>query len=278
MTIKKHIPNAITCGNLICGCFAIVCAFNSNLTWSGYLVIIAAVLDFFDGFIARLLKVSSPIGKELDSLADMVTFGVVPGVVMFQMISNSSSNLTMYLSAIPSDAWYTTSLPAHTSYIAFLIPLFSAIRLAKFNVDTRQSDAFIGVPTPANAILICSLPLVIDQLTPREMDLSFAITTAFSFVINSVPSEFLPLVILYNPYFLIGLTILMSYLLISNITLFALKFKNYSWRDNQVRYLFLIISLILLIVFQFVAMPFIIILYISMSVISNIINKKIPNA
>jgi len=249
MQIKKHIPNAITCGNLICGCFAIVSAFNGNLVLSGYLVLIAAVLDFFDGFFARLLKVISPIGKELDSLADVVTFGVVPGIVMFQMISNSNSNLAMYLSVMHSGAWYETPIPGYVSYIAFAITLFSALRLAKFNVDPSQSDNFIGVPTPANAILICSLPLVIDQITPQEIDMSMAITAAFSFVSHSVPNEFLPLIVLHNSYFLIGITILMSYLLISSISLFALKFKNYSWTDNKIRYLFLIISLILFIVF-----------------------------
>ncbi|MGQ0827684.1 MAG: CDP-alcohol phosphatidyltransferase family protein [Bacteroidota bacterium] len=278
--IKKNIPNAITCGNLICGCLAIVCAFNGNLVWSGYLVLIASVLDFFDGFFARLLKVISPIGKELDSLADVVTFGVVPGVVMFHMIKQGfsyQSTISQSHGFIPSSYDLNYSQQEIYGYIGFVITLFSAIRLAKFNVDTHQSDSFIGLPTPANAIFICSLPLVIDQLTP-EIDMSLAITAAFSFVSQSVPTEFLPLIILQNPYFLMGVTILMSYLLISNITLFALKFKNYSWRDNKIRYLFLIFSLILLIVFQFIAFPFIIVLYIIMSVINNIVSRKIPNA
>ena len=273
MNIKQHIPNTITCGNLFCGCLAIVCAFNAELALSGYFVIVAAVLDFFDGFFARLLKVSSPIGKELDSLADMVTFGVVPGVVMFQMIKGS-------LPAFGILSGWETGISPQTislvSYSGFLVTLFSALRLAKFNVDPRQSDSFIGVPTPAIALLICSIPLLIEQLTPK--DIGSVISAAFSFLNNSIPSESWPLAILHHPYFLIGLTVLTSFLLISNIHLFALKFKNYAWGDNRIRYIFLIISVILFIVFQFVALPFIIILYIIMSVIDNIANRKIPNA
>jgi hypothetical protein len=126
--------------------------------------------------------------------------------------------------------------------------------------------------------LICSLPLVIEQLTPKEVDISMAISAAFSFVNHSVPNELLPLAIIQNPYFLLGITVLMSYLLVAELPLFALKFKNFKWTDNKIRYIFLIISVLLLIVFQFVAMPFIIILYILMSIINNIINRKIPNA
>lgn len=145
MYIKKNIPNAITCCNLLCGCLAIIQATNGNLLWAAYLVGMAAVFDFFDGFAARLLKVSSPIGKDLDSLADMVTFGVVPGIVMFKMIRLGLRLDKEGFDLIEENPWIT--------YIVFMIPIFSALRLAKFNHDTRQTEAFIGLPTPANAIM-----------------------------------------------------------------------------------------------------------------------------
>lgn len=242
MNIKKHIPNAITCGNLFCGCLAIVCAFKGDLVWTAYLVGIAAVLDFFDGFVARILKVGGELGKQLDSLADMVTFGVVPGVVMYQMINSSS----IRIGCIPTPINEYSSI---IQYFGFLITIFSCIRLAKFNIDTRQTNSFIGVPTPANTILICSIPLI-----------------------NHFQPDFLS--ITSRTYFLIGLTIIMSYLLIAELPLFAMKFKNFGWADNKIRYSFLIISVILLILFQFIAIPFIIFLYIVLSIINNMMNKS----
>ncbi len=241
MQIKKHIPNVITCGNLFCGCLAIISAFKGDLVWSAYLVGIAAVFDFFDGFAARLLNVHSEIGKQLDSLADMVTFGVVPGVVMFFLLSNAIAN-------------NSSEFPSWLIFAAFLITIFSAVRLAKFNVDTRQTSSFIGVPTPANAILICSIPLI-QFFQPTIGDFNL-------------------LLILQNPWRLLGLTILMSYLLIAEIPLFALKFKNFGWADNKIRFTFLIISVLLLILFQFIAIPFIIFLYIILSVVNNILSRE----
>lgn len=249
MNIKKHIPNAITCGNLFCGCLAIVCAFNGNLVWTAYLVGIAAVLDFFDGFVARLLKVGGEMGKQLDSLADMVTFGVVPGMVMFFMLHNAMRRFVNYT---PSGMAYNT-LNGNWLLLAFIITIFSALRLAKFNIDTRQTNSFIGVPTPANTILICSLPLI-NKFQP----------IVWGFNVQTITE---------NLYFLIGLTLLMSYLLVAELPLFALKFKNFGWADNKIRYSFLIISVILLILFQFIAIPFIIFLYIVLSIISNLTNK-----
>jgi len=263
MNIKKHIPNAITCGNLLCGCLAIVKAFEGNLVWAAYLVGIAAVLDFFDGFAARMLKVSSPIGKDLDSLADMVTFGVVPGVVMFQLIKISLSVLmvdgpalngwTVYPpSAVAHDgitesASYLSFFESNVSYIAFLIPIFSAIRLAKFNNDTRQTDSFIGVPTPANAMVICSLPLILAY-------------SDYTFIANI--------------YFLSVLAVVMSFLLVAELPLFALKFKHFKWQGNEIRFVFLGLSLVMLITLQFVGIPLIIIMYILLSVINNVFLKK----
>lgn len=236
MKIKKHIPNAITCGNLICGCIAIVQIFEGNLIIASYLVGLAAVLDFFDGFAARLLKVSSPIGKDLDSLADMITFGVVPGILLFKLIGISVAISNQEFS-------YTNSKLA---YIAFLIPVFSALRLAKFNNDTRQTDLFIGLPTPANAMVICSLPLILKAN---------------------------PEINLLNPYLLIPTTVVLSFLLIAELPLFALKFKHFKWAQNEIKFIFLIASLLLLLVFKFIAIPLIIILYLLMSVIKTYVLK-----
>lgn len=242
-SIKKHIPNTITSGNLLCGCLAIVSALNGDLVWSAYLVGIAAVLDFFDGFTARLLNVHSEIGKQLDSLADMVTFGVVPGILLFKML----------LSTVTSYCGIPEGIFIYLPYIAFIIPIFSAIRLAKFNIDTRQSSSFIGVPTPANAILICSLPLI--QSFQHHIG---------NFNVNSI---------IGNVWFLTALSVVMSFLLIAELPLFALKFKNFGWPDNKIRYSFLIISIIMLVLFQFIAIPFIIFLYVILSAINNSFNK-----
>lgn len=237
--IKRNIPNAITCGNLLCGCLAIVKAFEGNLIWAAYLVGIAAVLDFFDGFVARLLKVSSPIGKDLDSLADMVTFGVVPGFVMFKLLFISS----LFMTSNP--IWN------YIPYLGLIIPIFSGIRLAKFNNDIRQTESFIGVNTPANSILICSLPLIIGGNYQS-------------------PSA----VFILNPFLLIALTVVMSALLVSEIPIFSFKFKSFGWKGNEIRFTFLLLSLLLLSTLHFVGIPLIIVLYIAMSVLNNLLNKR----
>ena len=249
MNIKKHIPNAITCGNLLCGCLAIVKAFEGDLVWTAYLAGIALVLDFFDGFTARMLKVTSPIGKDLDSLADMVTFGVVPGVVMFLMINFSISDS---IDPEPGRLWthYDSVFPV--SYLAFIITIFSCIRLAKFNNDTRQSDSFIGLPTPANTMVICSFPLI-EAFQPELHTVNF---------------------IIKDVNFLLILSGLMSYLLVAEIPLFALKFKNFSWASNKLVYCFLIVSVILLVSLKFVAIPLIILFYILISIVTNIFLKN----
>ena len=233
MNIKKHIPNAITCCNLLCGCLAIVQIFGGNLVYAAYLVGLAAVFDFFDGFAARMLKVSSTIGKDLDSLADMVTFGVVPGLVMFKLIQLSIVNYT---------------LPITISYIAFLIPIFSALRLAKFNNDTRQTESFIGLNTPANSMVICSIPLIFKQYPNLET--------------------------LLNPYVLCVLSVGLSLLLVSEIPIFALKFKHFKWNGNEIRFVFLGLSLLMLITLQFLGIPLIIIMYVLLSLLTNYLAKR----
>lgn len=213
----------MTLGNLLCGCLGILSVFEGNVISASVFIGIALLLDFGDGFAARLLNSASPIGKELDSLADVVSFGVLPSFMLFnELINNELTN-------------------GFVAYAAFVIALFSALRLAKFNVDTRQTDSFIGVPTPANAMVIAALPLI-QTYQP-----------AYAVFIS-------PLVILVY-------IVVMSYLLISELPLFALKFKSYAWSANSYVYSFLIASLVLLLVFKFFAVPLIIVLYIGMSLV-----------
>jgi len=237
--IKKHIPNIITCLNLFSGCIALAVAFNDDLATAAIFIGVAAVFDFLDGMSARLLKVKSNIGKELDSLADVVSFGVVPGVIVFILLQNSAGNF--------QPVFFGYGI---LSYTGFLIPVFSAIRLAKFNLDERQSDSFIGVPTPAIAMLIGSLPLILWQI-------GCAYSGIFIFIKQ----------IINSPYFLIPLTMVLSLLLVSELPLFAMKFKNLRWKDNKIRFIFLGISVVFIIIFQFIAIPLIIFLYILLSII-----------
>lgn len=278
MSIKKHIPNAITCCNLLCGCLAIVQAFEGNLVYAAYLVGLAAIFDFFDGFAARLLKVASPIGKDLDSLADMVTFGVVPGIVMYKLI------VFLGLVEINFDPLHTISENSFyyifCKYIWVLIPIFSAIRLAKFNNDTRQTSSFIGLPTPANAIFICSVPLILYHVFDVSFT-EFIEESYFAKVGVDYDSKYLSGrlyaelgTVLRSYWFYFSASILLSYLLIAEIPLFALKFRNFSWRGNRIKYVFLLLSLVLLITLQFVGIPLIIILYVLISVITNFYMKR----
>lgn len=240
MNIKKHIPNAITCCNLLCGCLAIVQVFEGNLVYAAYLVGLAAIFDFFDGFAARMLNVSSPIGKDLDSLADMVTFGVVPGLVMFHLLKTSLINGNEDFQVFKN---YTFLV-----FIPFVIIIFSALRLAKFNNDTRQTESFIGLNTPANSMVICSIPLILKQHPD--------ITT------------------LLNPYALCILSVGLSLLLVSEIPIFALKFKHFKWKGNEIRFIFLALSLLMLITLQFLGIPLIIILYVLLSLLTNYLAKQ----
>ncbi|WP_242916075.1 CDP-alcohol phosphatidyltransferase family protein [Pontibacter liquoris] len=228
--MKKHLPNAITCLNLFSGCLALYFAFQDQLVYSAYLVGIAAVLDFLDGMLARVLQAYSEIGKQLDSLADMVSFGVVPGVMVFMLLSKAGQPfLGVPASIIP--------------FFGFLITIFSALRLAKFNIDTRQTTSFIGLPTPACTMFVASLPLILAN------------------------GELIHYEIILNPLVLVPLTVLLSFLLVAELPLFALKFKNLRWQDNATRFIFLGISVILLALLNFAAIPLIIVLYILLSII-----------
>ncbi len=238
MTIKKHVPNVITLLNLFCGCIAMVFALNNDFELAFYFVSLGIFLDFFDGFFARLFQVSSPLGLQLDSLADMVTSGVVPGIVMYQLLGNSSG--------YPKLAWAVEPFP----FLGFLIALGSCYRLANFNIDTRQTDSFIGLPTPANALFILSLPLVL-----RYSD------------------SMLVLELLTNPWVLVVIALLSVYLLNAEIPLFSLKIKTFSVKKNALQIGFLVASLLLLVFFQYAGIPLVIVFYVLLSVANNALSK-----
>ena len=202
MSFKKHIPNTITCCNLFSGCIACVMAFSGKFESAMLFIVLGAVFDFFDGMVARLLGVSSPLGVQMDSLADDITFGLAPATVIFSFMRGLE-----YPSSFLADV-----LP----YLAFLIAVFSACRLAKFNIDTRQTTSFIGLPTPANALFWSSL-IVGGEKWLLEMDNAWIL--------------------------LVALILLFSYFLVSEIPMFSMKFKNLSWKSNKTRYIFLLGSL-----------------------------------
>lgn len=231
--IKKHIPNTITLCNLICGCFALIYCLKGELITATLFIGAGAIFDFLDGMVARLLKVSSPVGKELDSLADMVSFGVVPGFILYKLF---------HLAGIPELSIDNSA--SWISFSAFLIPAFSALRLAKFNLDTRQSQSFIGVPTPANTLLIASFPLILEYG-------------------NTLWAEDWIL----QPAFLCIIAAVMSYLLVAELPLFALKFKNLSWADNKIRFIFIGLAIVCAVIFKVIAIPMIIFLYVILSVL-----------
>ncbi|GAB3906239.1 CDP-alcohol phosphatidyltransferase family protein [Mucilaginibacter boryungensis] len=235
--VKKHLPNAITCANLFSGCVGIVFAFSDNLIFAAYCIFLAAIFDFFDGFASRVLQSFSGIGKDLDSLADMVSFGFLPSAILYELLLKSP--------AIPSIGNY---IP----FLAFAIAVFSALRLAKFNTDTRQAEIFIGLPTPANAILIASLPFITDQYP------------LFSHYI-------------LNQYTLVAIDVVMCALLVAELPLMSLKFKNLDSRRNLYRYILLLISAILILFFKFAAVPVVIFIYITLSIIQlKFDNDKVP--
>ena len=241
--MKKHIPNFVTLLNVLCGSIAVLFAVNGHMTATAFFVILGIFFDFFDGLLARKLKVQSELGLQLDSLADMITSGLVPGIVMFHLLILTVDDFSLvehsdYLTEFFSDIEW---LP----FFGLLITLASAYRLATFNISTNQSDSFIGLPTPANTLLIISFPLIMEHQNNDMMN-----------------------TIILNPWFLIGVTLLSSFLLNSKIKLIALKFKNWSFKDNAARYLLIILALILLIIFKFAGIPLIIILYILMSLAS----------
>lgn len=235
MNIRKHIPNTLTCCNLISGCIAGYFAFNGNFSLALTFIVIGATFDFFDGFAARLLHVASPIGKELDSLADDITFGFAPAAIVFSMLRATMSPACPAAGLVP--------------YAAFLIAAFSALRLAKFNLDERQTSSFIGLPTPANALFWGALAIGLQD--------NEALWTA----------SWLPAALLAG-------ILLSSWILVAEIPMFALKFKSFGWAGNELRYSFIIASATLLVGLGAVGFSAIIVLYVICSATQNALGRK----
>lgn len=228
--MKKHIPNTITCCNLISGCIATYFAFRGDFQLALLFIVIGAVFDFFDGMVARLLHVSSPIGKELDSLADDVTFGFAPSAMIFSYLSTFHEPHVLFL-----------------PFLAFVMAAFSALRLAKFNLDERQAMGFIGLPTPANALFWGALLAGGGDWMASSSFACYAVLAGM---------------------------LLSCYLLVSEIPMFALKFKHWGWSGNEVKYTFLLSSAVVLAVFQIQGIAIVIAWYIVLSVITNTLNKS----
>jgi len=281
-----NLANILTGGNLICGVLSIIMAFSGRIELAVLLILIGALLDFFDGFVARALKQQSELGKQLDSLADIVTFGVAPGIIVFVLLilsgavdgiienggnpenlwqrgtmgNNVNYWINVYLNDLSGNqsqlyishfqGWYLV-LP----FIALLIPFMSLFRLAKFNLDTRQSDSFIGLPTPANAIIFSSFALILwDGFGTNDWRFTWSI-------------------LLIKDQILMTLIVLFSFLLVSEVPMFSMKFKNFGWKGNEMRFLFLLSSLILLIILHVWAIPIIFLSYVLIGIIGVITRK-----
>lgn len=229
---KHHIPNTITCCNLLSGCFSILFSFSGMPVAAAIMIFVAGLFDFFDGFAARLLEAHSPIGGDLDSLSDVVSFGVAPGFIMYHLMCEGMAD----------GLWWPVGNVSLFACFAFLLPVFSAVRLAKFNVDTRQTTSFIGLPTPPMAIFMASLPL--------------------AFWHRGVLGQ--PVL---NPYLSLGMVVLFSVMMVCNRPFFSFKMKSVSWKGNEIRWIFLIVAVLGFAIFQFVALPFILLAYILMSVL-----------
>ena len=232
MSIKKHIPNTITCLNLISGCVSILFTCNDHILWASAMIFLAAVFDFFDGFAARALNAKSPIGGELDSLSDVVSFGVAPSFIVAWFLSKVGVSWWLYdVNVFPM--------------LAFIMAAFAAVRLAKFNIDTRQSHNFIGLPVPTVGLFIASLP----------------------FMLFTIGNDSLVYKIVMNPYFLLIMVAVFSWLMISEVPFFSFKIKNLKFKENVLRYFVVIFAIIAIIILKWVALPFVFLFYILLSVI-----------
>ena len=280
-----NIPNLITASNMLCGVFAIILAFAGRIDIAPYFIFLAAVLDFFDGFAARLLKQQGELGKQLDSLADMISFGLAPGIIIMVVLITQTAQVNLedimwhgeYVSAktvvetngkiislvpvwMAVDDWKSALINFKDidflPFAALIIPFFSMFRLAKFNIDTRQSESFIGLPTPANTIFFMGFPLLMTQYgakTGWEHDL---------------------ILWLIQPIVLIPIIVIMSLLLVSELPLFALKFKHFKWKGNEIRFIFLISCGILISTLLIWSIPIIVLLYLLLSFIQHILRKN----
>ena len=238
MMLKKYIPNLLTLLNLLCGTIAVIFAVNNELEIAAYFVLLGIFFDFFDGFAARIFKVEGELGKQLDSLADVVTSGVVPGIVIYKLLQTKNT-IEIFNTEVVS--WKTQEIEL-LPFFGLLFTLAAAYRLAKFNIDERQTSSFIGLPTPAATLVVLSLPLILNYSS-----LEFTTT------------------LIENKWFLIGLTAVLSFLMNAEIPLFSLKFKDYSFKNNKIKFSFILITTILCIALKFAAIPVVIIVYVLMS-------------
>lgn len=236
MDIRKHIPNTLTLLNLMCGCIAVHFASTGDHVNTLLFVCLGIFFDFFDGFFARLFNVAGPLGLQLDSLADMVTSGVVPGLVMFKMLS--------------PEILQSSGLPTWLSFSGFLVTLGACYRLANFNIDTRQADSFIGLPTPANALFIASLPFV------------------------KYDGGLITFELMITPYVLFAIILLSAFIMNAEIPLFSLKVKKFSLANNKLQIFFLALSFALLVAFRVSGIPLVIFFYVLLSLINNNFGRK----
>jgi len=265
-----NIPNLLTIFNMVCGICSIILSLNGRVDLAPYPLFLALVFDYLDGFVARLLKQQGELGKQLDSLADVVSFGLAPGMMMLVIMT--------YGIYYPENPHIWGLIPDHMQMkaiythwceglisgsdinllplVSLFIPVFSMLRLAKFNIDTRQSDQFIGLPTPANTLFFCSFPILMSAgFDPHGIQQS---------IIDQ----------LTQPWSLVVIILVMSFMLIMELPLLALKFKNFNWADNQMRFVFLITCLLLIVFARYWSLPIIVILYIFISIIDNITKKQ----
>jgi CDP-diacylglycerol--serine O-phosphatidyltransferase len=276
-----NIPNLLTASNLMCGVFAIIATLSGHIDLAPWLIFLAAIFDFLDGFAARLLKQQSPLGGQLDSLADMVTFGVAPGILMFVVLilcggqafaleagktvwslepDNFHKAVKFWIDGYFTNLFTPSETPVFSKFylflpfIAFLIPFFSLFRLAKFNLDTRQTDGFLGLNTPANTLFFCAFPLL---LVAGYNDPVYAKTSQV-LLIYQIPMT---------------LVVLFSFMLVTEIPFFSLKVKSFGWKGNEMRFSFLFTSLILFLLFGWWAIGLVILLYIMIAVIQTLIYK-----
>ena len=232
MSIVKHIPNTITCCNLLSGCVSIFLLCQNHVLGASAMIFVAAVFDFLDGFSARLLNAKSPIGGELDSLSDVVSFGVAPSFIIAMLLSKTDIS------------WMISDVNIFPM-LAFILAAFAAVRLAKFNLDTRQTSSFIGLPVPAVGLFIASLPVMLNNVSTES--------TLYNIVVN--------------PYFLLATVAIFSWLMISEVPFFSFKIKNLRFKENILRYFVVIFAITAVVILHWMALPFIFLFYILLSVI-----------
>jgi len=232
MSIVKHIPNTITCCNLLSGCVSILLLCQNHVLGAAAMIFVAAIFDFFDGFAARMLNAKSPIGGELDSLSDVVSFGVAPSFIIAMLLSKTGIS------------WMVADVNVFPM-LAFILAAFAAVRLAKFNIDTRQSTSFIGLPVPAVGLFIASLPLMLSRISIES--------ALYNFIVN--------------PYFLLAIVAIFSWLMISEVPFFSFKIKSLRFKENILRYFVVIFAIVAFIILKLVALPFVFLFYILLSVI-----------